>query len=242
MIKYPLAKPLLGDLEKDNLTACIDEGWVSSGRFIGEFEGRMSKLCGREFGCATSSGTTALHLALEACDIGPGSKVLVPTLTYIATVNTILQCGAEPIFIDSGLLDCKINSLHVTNRIEEGDVDALLAVHLYSVPCNIVFFEELCADREIILIEDVAEALGGSVGGRPLGSFGSASCFSFYGNKTITTGEGGMVLCDDHTILSNLKHLKNQATIKSGEYEHNRIGYNYRMSNLNAAVGCAQLE
>lgn len=241
MIKYPLAKPLLGDSEKDNLTACIDEGWVSSGRFIGEFEGRMSKLCGRKFGCATSSGTTALHLALTACGIGEGSKVLVPTLTYIATVNTILQCGAEPIFIDSRREDWQMNDTRVSIRIAGGDIDAVVAVHLYGMPCNIEFLERICKDRGVVLIEDVAEALGGKVGGGPLGSFGDVSCFSFYGNKTITTGEGGMVLCGNRGIYQALKHLKNQATVKPGEYVHDRIGFNYRMSNLNAAVGCAQL-
>lgn len=241
-ILYPLAQPSLSMAEKKNLSACVDEGWVSGGRFLGEFESGMMKLCRRAFGCATTSGTTALHLTLVACGIGPGNKVLVPTLSYIAVTNSVLQCGAEPVFIDSRLTDWQINDSHVANRIMEGDIDAVIAVHTYGVACNILFLEDLCRDRGVILIEDAAEALGGSFGGRSLGSFGKASCFSFYGNKTITTGEGGMVLCDDKELNEKVKHLRSHATVKGGNYIHDRIGFNYRMSNLHAAVGCAQLE
>lgn len=241
-IKYPLAKPVLGMQEKINLNKCIDDGWVSGGRFVPLFESKLSVFCKREYGCSTSSGTTALHLALLACGVGPGDRVIVPTLTYIATVNAILQCGAVPVFCDSRPSDWQIDEVEVANRIQEGNIKAALIVHLYGVPCDIAFIEEVCKASGVILIEDVAEALGGSVGGRSLGSFGDASCFSFYGNKTLTTGEGGMVLCDNSGIKNRVNHLKNHATVKGKGYVHDRLGYNYRLSNLHAAVGCSQID
>ncbi len=240
-IKYPVAKPVLGQPEKTNLNACIDDGWVSGGYFISLFEKLMEEACDRNFGCTTSSGTTALHLALEAFGIGKGDKVIVPTLTYIATANAILQCGATPVFIDSRESDWQMDERDVFRKITEGNISAVIAVHLYGVPCDIKWIEEVCEKGSVLLIEDAAEALGASYGGRPVGSFGEMSCFSFYGNKTVTTGEGGMVLSDEEEIQAKLKHLRSHATVIDTGYYHDELGYNYRMSNLNAAVGCAQM-
>lgn len=246
-MRYPLAKPVLGMPEKENLVKCITEGWVSKGSFVDDFENHMALICHRDYACSTSSGTTALHLVLEALGIGKGDMVIVPTLTYIATVNAILQCGATPIFVDSRESDWQMDEENVVEAFDfhhndsDPRVKAVLAVHLYGAPCDVSFLEKFCHENDIFLIEDCAEALGSSVDGAPVGSFGKASCFSFYGNKNITTGEGGMVLCDDGLLWSELQHMKNQSTLFEEGYSHDKMGYNYRMSNLQAAVGCAQL-
>lgn len=227
--------------EKENLVKCITEGWVSKGSFVDEFEERMAVICQRDYACATSSGTSAIHLTLEALGVGPGDNVIVPTLTYIATVNAILQCGANPIFVDSRDSDWQMDEEKVAEALEGGGIKAVVAVHLYGAPCDTVALEKMCVDNNAFLIEDCAEAIGSSVDGMPVGSFGDASCFSFYGNKNITTGEGGMVLCDDGALWTELHHMKNHSTMFGEGYSHDKMGYNYRMSNLQAAVGCAQL-
>lgn len=245
--KYPLAKPILGMPEKENLVQCITEGWVSGGRFVAEFEQKLAKLCNRKHVAATSSGTTALHLALAALGVGEGDLVIVPTLTYIACANAIRYCGAQPIFCESRESDWQMDVENVNEIIKfhNGDIKAIIAVHLYGAPCSIGELEEICILRGIALVEDAAQALGSELNGRPVGSFGDVSCFSFYGNKNITTGEGGACLTDNYDLACQLKHLRSHATISNDEtraYFHNDLGYNYRMSNLQAAVGCAQLE
>ena len=249
--EYPLAKPVLGMPEKQNLVQCISDGWVSGGSFVSEFEDCMADLLGRRFACSTSSGTAALHLALEALGIGKGDLVIVPTLTYVASVNAILQCGATPLFVDSRESDWQMDEEKVVEAFKKHHYDpypirAILAVHLYGAPCNISFLEKFCHENETFLIEDAAEALGSGVDGKPVGSFGDVSIFSFYGNKNITTGEGGMALTDDEALHDMMSHLKNHATCRMGgevkNYYHDTLGYNYRMSNLNAAVGCAQVD
>ena len=245
--KYPLAKPLLGLTEIHNLSQCIDEGWVSGGRFVAEFEQGLAKLCNRKHVTATSSGTTALHLALAALGVGKGDLVIVPTLTYIACANAIRYCGAHPIFCESRESDWQMDMENVNEivKFHNSDIKAIIAVHLYGAPCSIEELEKFCRPRGIRLIEDAAQAMGSELNGRPVGSFGDVSCFSFYGNKNITTGEGGACLTNDDKLAYELNHLKNHATVRNDEtreYFHNDLGYNYRMSNLQAAVGCAQLE
>lgn len=237
----PLAKPVMGMPEKENLVKCITDGWVSSGSFVADFEDQMAAVCHRDYACSTSSGTAALHLALEALGVQGGDKVVVPTLTYIATVNAILQCGATPVFVDSRESDWQMDEDQVEEALKDRDVVAVVAVHLYGAPCDIVALEWMCETNNVILIEDCAEALGSGVHGRPVGSFGDASIFSFYGNKNITTGEGGMVLCEDAALWTELNHIKNHSTVFGKGYSHDKMGYNYRMSNLHAAVGCAQM-
>lgn len=245
--KYPLAKPLLGLTERHNLSQCIDEGWVSGGRFVAEFEQGLAKLCNRKHVTATSSGTTALHLALAALGVSKGNLVIVPTLTYIACANAILYCGAKPIFCDSRESDWQMDVESVSDIVDfnGGGIKAVIAVHLYGAPCSIDELGRFCRQRGIFLIEDAAQAMGSELNGRPVGSFGDVACFSFYGNKNITTGEGGACLTDDDEIARKLSHLRSHATKRgeeSNEYYHDELGYNYRMSNLQAAVGCAQLE
>lgn len=250
--RYPLAKPVLGHEEQTNLIKCIADGWVSAGSFVTDFEKGMSEECDRIHACATTSGTTALHLALSALGIGPGKKVLVPTLTYIATVNAILYCGATPVFCDSRKSDWQMDEQEAANAIIRESVDAVIAVHLYGAPCDVTFLEKFCKDHKVLLIEDAAEAIGSELDGRPVGNFGDASCFSFFGNKNITTGEGGMVLTDDPGLALKMKHLRSHATFTTQPFKedngwkkswrHDELGYNYRMTNLQAAVGCAQLD
>ena len=212
---------------------------------MAEFEQGLAKLCNRKHVTATSSGTTALHLALAALGVGKGDRVIVPTLTYIACANAIRYCGAVPIFCDSRKSDWQMDVDHVSKLVNlYENIKAIIAVHLYGAPCDISFLEKFCYERKIHLIEDAAQAIGSAVDDRPVGSFGDVSCFSFYGNKNITTGEGGACLTDDKNIAYKLGHLKNHATVKNEETResfHDDLGYNYRMSNLQAAVGCAQL-
>ncbi len=238
--KYPLAKPLVGMPEKENLVNCISEGWLSKGDYIDAFEDAMACLCNREHAVSTSSGTTALHLALEAFGI-KGYKVIVPTLTYVASVNSILQAGATPVFVDSRESDWQMDVEEVMEKALSENVGAIMAVHLYGAPCDIKRLELFCEDYNIFLIEDAAEALGSEADGRPVGSFGNVSIFSFYGNKNITTGEGGMALTNDNDLAYTMRHLKNHATLKGKKYKHDELGYNYRFSNLQAAVGFAQM-
>lgn len=242
--KYPLAKPLVGMPEKKNLVQCISEGWISKGEFVDAFEDAMACLCNRNHAVSTSSGTTALHLALEAFGLS-GYKIIVPTLTYVASVNSILQAGATPVFVDSRESDWQMDIEEVMEKALSEAVGAIMAVHLYGAPCDIRKLESFCEEYNIFLIEDAAEALGSKVDGFPVGSFGDVSCFSFYGNKNITTGEGGMALTDDKDLASMMRHLKNHATCRKPgaikNYYHDELGYNYRMSELNAAVGFAQL-
>ncbi len=246
--KYPLAKPVLGMPEKENLVKCISEGWVSGGRFIAEFESRVAKLCDRKYACATSSGSTALHLALDALCVGPGDRVIVPALTYISTVNSILQCGAIPVFVDSRESDWQMDETQVRSILESEEIAAIVTVHLYGAPCDMTAIEQMRIDLEWegVIIEDAAEAFGSGLDGRQVGSFGDVSCFSFYGNKNITTGEGGMALTDYDWIAEKMDLMRNHATEKSGgpvvKYDHVTHGYNYRISNLHASLGCAQLD
>ena len=237
----------MGMPEKENLVKCITDGWVSGGDFIADFESRMALACNRSYACATSSGTTALHLALKSLSIGPGDYVIVPTLTYVATMNAVIQCGAIPVFVDSRASDWQMDMEHVRFILAKQNISAVVSVHLYGAPCDMTELERIRVDgkHEVDIIEDAAQALGSGLDGRPVGSFGDISCFSFYGNKNITTGEGGMCLTDSKELEYRMNHLKNHATVYAegeNKYYHDTLGYNYRMSNLQAAVGCAQMK
>ena len=233
---------MLNGREKDYVNQCLDTGWISSkGSFVTQFESTFKNYHNSPFATTVCNGTVALHLALLALGIGPNDEVIVPSFTYIASVNAIKYVGATPVFVDiiesNWTLDASLVQNLITPRTK-----AVIAVHIYGSLCDMESLVHICDSHSLYLIEDSAEALGSTFKSSPAGTFGDISTFSFFGNKTLTTGEGGMLLCKDQRIYDKLVSLKSQSVSTSREYWHDEIGYNYRMTNLCAALGCAQLE
>ena len=242
MYTIPVYQPSLVGNEKKYVNECLDSTWISSkGKFIREFEEKFADYLNINHAATVSNGTVALHLAMLALGIGPGDEVIVPTLTYIASVNAISYTGATPVFVDSLMDTWQMNPLDVKRKITP-KTKAILAVHLYGHPCEMDALKEICNLHNVFLIEDCAEAIGSKYKDQYVGSFGDIATFSFFGNKTITTGEGGMVVTNDETLYDRLIHFRGQGLAKHREYWHDIVGYNYRMTNICAAIGLAQLE
>lgn len=240
--KYPVYQPSLNGNEKKYVLDCLDSTWISSkGKYIAEFENKFAAYIGIEHALGASNGTVALHLALLTLGIRPDDEVIVPTLTYIASVNAITYTGAKPVFVDSLPGTWQIDYNDVRRKITP-KTKAIMAVHLYGHPCDMEELAAICKEHQIFLIEDAAEAFGTYYKGRHAGTFGDISIFSFFGNKTITTGEGGMVVMNDETLYKRALHLRGQGLAQYREYWHDIVGYNYRMTNICAAIGLAQLE
>ncbi|WP_434888838.1 DegT/DnrJ/EryC1/StrS family aminotransferase [Bradyrhizobium sp. HKCCYLS2038] len=238
----PLYRPSLKGREKDYVNQCIDSSWISSrGVFVERFESAFGEFVGSRHATSVCNGTVALHLAMEALGLSAGDEVIVPALTYIASVNTILQTGAAPVFVDSLEQTWQLDPDDVRRRITPR-TKAVMAVHLYGYPCDMDELVAVCDEHGLYLIEDCAEAFGTYYKGRHAGTFGDVATFSFFGNKTITTGEGGMVVARTKETLDRAFHLKTQAVSPDREYWHDAVGYNYRMTNVCAAIGLAQLE
>jgi perosamine synthetase len=241
-IRIPIYQPDLGGNVKAYVNECLDTSWISSrGRFVGEFETRFAQRIGVEHAASVCNGTVALHLALLALGIGPGDEVIVPTLTYIASANAVAYTGATPVFVDSvrdtWQIDPEDVRRHITPRTR-----AIMPVHVYGQACDMDALMAIAAEHRLFIVEDCAEAFGTLYKGRHVGTFGDISTFSFFGNKTITTGEGGMVVSNDKTLIERSRHLKGQGLAAHREYWHDVVGYNYRMTNIEAAIGLAQLE
>ena len=240
--KYPVYQPTLSGNEKKYVLECLDSTWISSkGKFITKFEQEFSSFLNINYSASVSNGTVALHLALLALGIGQGDEVVVPSFTYIASVNAINYTGAKPVFVDSELDHWQMDTEDVKKKITS-KTKAVMAVHLYGHTCDMDELVKLCKEQNIYLIEDAAEAFGSKYKGKFAGTFGDISTFSFFGNKTITTGEGGMVSTNNKELHDKVFRLKGQGLAKDKEYYHDIIGYNYRMTNICAAIGCAQLE
>jgi perosamine synthetase len=238
----PVAEPLLGEKELEYVTDCIRSGWVSSlGKYVRRFEQEFATYCGVRYGVATHNGTVALHLTMAALGIGPGDEVILPTLTFVATANAVTYTGATPVFVDSEPRTWNIDP-EAAARVITPRTRAIIAVHLYGHPADMDPLRALADQHGLTLIEDAAEAHGARYKGRQTGSLSDVAIFSFFGNKIITTGEGGMVLTDDSALAERCFFLENQARHKENPYWHPEIGYNYRMTNIQAALGVAQLE
>lgn len=238
----PISQPLLGEKELEYVSECILTGWVSSaGRFIRLFEENFAKYIGTKYAVATSSGTTALHLALAALGIGPGDEVIVPTLTFIASANSVIYTGAKPIFIDSEEKTWNLDASKIEKLITK-KTRAIMPVHLYGHPCEMEAINKIAKKHRLFVIEDAAEAIGSEFKGRKVGSLGHVGCFSFYGNKTITTGEGGMVVTNNKDVYEKALILRDHGMSREKRYYHPVIGFNYRMTNMQAGLGVAQLE
>jgi perosamine synthetase len=235
------ASPDLSGNEKAYVADCLDSTWISSaGKYIEEFEHRFAELCGARHAVATNNGTTALHLALAAMGIGPGDEVIVPVLTYIASANAVRYCGAEPVFVDvddSMNIDPALIEAAITPRTR-----AIMPVDLYGNPADLPAVRAVAARHGLLVVQDAAEAHGAEVDGRRVGSMADATSFSFFGNKIVTTGEGGAVTTDDDALAARLRLLRGQGMDPQRRYWFPEVGFNYRMTNVAAAIGVAQLE
>ena len=238
----PVAQPVLGERELVYVTECILSGWISStGRFVGEFEQRCADYCGVPHAISTSNGTTALHLALLVLGIGPGDEVIVPTLTFIASANAVTYTGATSVFVDSEPVTWNLDAAAVERAITPR-TKAIMAVHLYGHPADMRALRTICDRHKLFLVEDAAEAFGATLHGERAGSLGDIATFSFFGNKIITTGEGGMVMTADKKLADQCRVLRDHGMSPHRRYWHPVLGYNYRMTNLQAAVGVGQIE
>ncbi|NTV62223.1 MAG: DegT/DnrJ/EryC1/StrS aminotransferase family protein [Oscillochloris sp.] len=238
----PVYQPSFGGNEKAYVNECLDTTWISSkGRFIPAFEQAFRDYIGVSYTAAVCNGTVAIHLALVALGIGPGDEVIVPTFTYIASVNPILYVGAAPVFVDSERASWQIDPADVRRKLTPC-TRAIVVPHLYGHPADLDSLLEIARDHGLFVIEDCAEAFGSRFQGRHVGTFGDVATFSFFGNKTITTGEGGMVATNDATLYDRMVRYKGQGLAKHRTYWHDIVGYNYRMTNICAAIGLAQLE
>ncbi|MDK2975427.1 MAG: perosamine synthetase [Methanofollis sp.] len=238
-MNVPVARPLLGAEEADAVRDVLASGMIAAGPKTAAFEERFAAFCGVPHAVATNSGTAALHAALLAGGVGPGDEVIVPSFSFIATATAVSMCGAVPVFADVDpdrfTIDPGSAAGLVTPRTK-----AAIAVHLFGQCCDVPAIADLCADRNLLFVEDAAQAHGAMLDGKKAGSFGDFGCFSFYATKNMTTGEGGMVTTASDEYDARLRRVINHG--QSEKYLHTELGYNYRMTDIAAAVGLVQLE
>jgi perosamine synthetase len=240
--RIPVMEPFLGGNELAYVIDCIKTNWISSqGKYVTEFERKLAEILGASNASAVSSGTAALHLALLTLEIGPGDEVIVPDLTFAASANTVIHTGGSPVFVDVSPHTWTMDPDEIEKAITPR-TKAIMAVHLYGHPCDMDPIMAIARKHDLLVIEDCAEALGAAYKGSPVGLIGDAGCFSFFGNKLITTGEGGMVLFKESKHAERVKIFRDHGMSADKRYWHVEVGYNYRMTNLQAAVGVAQLE
>jgi perosamine synthetase len=237
-----LADPDLTGRELEYVTECIRTGWLTwQGRFVNLFEEQFAAYVGMKHSIAVSNGTVAIHLALEALNIGAGDEVIAPSLSYVASASPIFHAGATPVLVDSDpdTWNMDINAVRqaITPRTK-----AIIAVHLYGNPCDMPALAQIAREHNLYLIEDAAESHGATINGQRVGSMSDIACFSFYANKIVTTGEGGICLTNDDHLAQRMALLRGQGMDRQRHYWHSVVGYNYRMTNLQAAIGVAQLE
>lgn len=238
----PVNEPLLNGNEKKYLAECIDSGWISSeGPFVSAFEERFAAKVGRKHGVAVCNGTAALDAAIEALALGPGDEIIMPAFTIISCITQIVRAGATPVLVDSDPKTWNMDVTQVAARITPR-TKALMVVHIYGLPVEMDPLLALAKHHGLKVLEDAAEMHGQTYRGRPCGSFGDVSVFSFYPNKHITTGEGGMVVTDDDRLADELRSLRNLCFKPGKRFVHERLGWNLRMTNMQAALGVAQLE
>lgn len=238
----PVNEPLLNGNEKKYLCECIDTGWISSeGPFVKAFEQKMSATVGRRYGVSVANGTAALEVAVQALGIGEGDEVIMPAFTIISCAMAVTKLGAVPVLIDSDIQTWNMNADEIEARITSR-TKAIMMIHLYGLPVEVDKILELAQKYNLKIIEDAAEMHGQTYNGRPCGGFGDISTFSFYPNKHVTTGEGGMIVTDDEELAERCRMLRNLCFRRDVRYVHDEISDNYRFTNLQAAVGLAQLE
>jgi perosamine synthetase len=240
--RIPIASPILNGNEKKYVNDCLDTAWISSaGKYVARFEEAFASFCGTKYALACANGTVSLHLSLAAIGIGQGDEVIVPTFTYIATANVVKYCGATPIFVDCDDHTWNIDPEKIENKITSR-TKAIIPVHLYGLMCDMDPIMDIAERYHLYVIEDAAESHGAEYKGRKSGSFGHANSFSLFGNKIITTGEGGIITTDDSELYAKMKLLRGQGMSAEKRYWFTDIGFNYRMTNIAAAIGLSQLE
>lgn len=238
----PISNIVLSHNEEAYVQDAIRSSWISSiGKYVTKFEEDFASYVGVRHAASVCNGTVAIHLALKALNIGPGDEVVVPSLTFAATVNAVLHAGATPVLVDSLPGHWNLDPAELEKAISPM-TKAVMPVHLYGHPCDMEPIMEIARRRRLAVIEDAAEAHGAECLGRKVGGIGHIGCFSFYGNKVITTGEGGMCVTDDPSLNERLRTLRDHGMSKSRRYWHEEVGFNYRLTNVNAAIGVAQLE
>jgi len=238
----PVCIPTIGDKELENVVDCIETNWISSlGKYVEKFEEGFSKYIGCEYGITTTSGTTALHLAMASLGLKKGDEVIVPSFTIVSTIFAILYTGATPVLVDSDPETWNIDINQIEEKITE-NTKAIMPVHIYGHPCDMDPIMDLAEDYDLFVVEDAAEVHGAEYKGKKAGGIGDIGCFSFYANKIITTGEGGMIVTNNEEIAEKASSLKDLAFSKERRFQHDDVGFTYRMTNIQAAIGVAQLE
>jgi len=240
--QIPLSFPTIGQKETDYVMDCLQSTWISSaGKYLDRFEEEFARVAGTKHAITCSNGTTALHLALLALGVKAGDEVIVPTLTFVAVPNSVAYCGATPVLVDVDPGIWSIDASKIEAQITP-KTRGIIAVHLRGHPADMDAITEIAHRHHLFVVEDAAQAHGAQVRGRPVGSIGDIGTFSFFGNKIMTTGEGGMITTNDDRAADSIRLLKNQGMTKERRYWHPVVGYNYRLTNLQAAIGLAQVE
>lgn len=238
----PVNEPLIGAKDIKYVIEALKTGWISSaGKFIEEFEDRWAKYCGMKYGIAVSNGTLALQAAIAACGLKPGAEIIMPSFTIISCAQAAIYNDCVPIFVDCDPRTWTIDVAKIEDKIT-ARTKAIMPVHIYGHPCDMDPIRKIASKHKLIIIEDAAEAHGAEYKGKKCGGFGDLSCFSFYANKIITTGEGGMVLANSSVYAEKLRSLRNLCFRKERRFYHTELGNNFRFTNLQAAVGCGQFE
>ncbi|MBC7334373.1 MAG: DegT/DnrJ/EryC1/StrS aminotransferase family protein, partial [Actinobacteria bacterium] len=238
----PVLEPSIGKEEIRSVLKAVKSGWVSSkGEFIEKFEKKFADYHRVKEAVSTSNGTTALHLALKSLGIEKNDEVIVPVLTFAATANAVIYCNAKPVFVDIHPKYWCIDPQKIEEKITE-KTRAIIPVHLYGHPCDMDWITDIAEDHGLYVVEDAAESHGAEYKGKKVGTFGDIACFSFYGNKIITTGEGGMCITNNEELAKEMRILRDHGMRPDKKYWHDKIGFNYRMTNLQAALGIVQLK
>jgi len=238
----PISRPSIGSREAELVLDAVHSGWVSSiGEYVDRLENDFAEFCGVKHAIAVSNGTTGLHLALAVLGIGSGDEVIVPDLTFVATANAVAYVGATPVLADVDPDSLCIDPASVESKVT-ARTRAILPVHLYGHPADMDELNKIAAKFDLLVIEDAAEAHGAEYKSRRVGGLADCAVFSFYGNKIVTTGEGGVLTTDDDKIATRARHLRDHAMSKERRYWHDQLGFNFRMTNLQAALGVAQME
>ena len=233
-------QPYIGDEEYKAIKSCFDDNWITEGPRSKEFSDKLLALTGAKYGVFAQNGTLALYLAMRAIGIGIGDEVIVPNFTFIASANAVEMCGAKPVFVDVNKDDLQIN-IEDCSRVLTTNTKAIMPVHVFGLSANMDDVMDFARNNDLKVIEDAAQAIGVSWDGKHCGTFGDVGCFSFFADKTITTGEGGFVTTNDEGVYNKLLFLRNQGRINRGSFIHPEIGYNFRITDIQAAMGIVQL-
>lgn len=236
----PQFEPWLGEEELAQVAETIRANWITGGKKVKEFERRIAELCGVEHAIAACNGTLALYVGLKALGVGEGDEVIVPDFTFIASANSVVMAGAKPVFVDIDKRTFNIDP-NATEKVITPRTKAIMPVHIYGQSADMDAICQIASQHDLKIIEDAAQGIGVTFNGKPVGGFGDVGCMSFYADKTMTTGEGGMVLTDDDKLAEKCLILKHQGRTGRGFYFHEHIGYNFRLTDLQAAVGLGQL-